>query len=38
MVREYEEELTRLRMEVDNIEAIKDALPDGCWKRLKLEP
>ena len=37
-VRDYEEELARLRLEVDNIEAIKNALPDGCWKRLKLEP
>lgn len=38
MVRDYEEELSRLRLDVDNVEAIKDALPDGCWKRLKLEP
>nr|CAG4638917.1 EOG090X005Q [Daphnia magna] len=37
-VRDYEEELARLRLEVDNVEAIKEALPDGCWKRLKLEP
>lgn len=25
-------------LEVNNVEAIKEALPDGCWKRLKLEP
>nr|CAG4643691.1 EOG090X005Q [Lepidurus arcticus] len=37
-VRDYEEELARLRLEVDNVQAIKEALPDGCWKRLKLEP
>ena len=38
LVRDYEEELARLRLDVDNVEAIKEALPDGCWKRLKLEP
>merc|ERR1712071_256506 len=37
-VKDYEEALARLQLEVDNVEEIKKALPDGCWKRLKLEP
>jgi len=37
-VKDYEEALARLQSEVDNVEEIKEALPDGCWKRLKLEP
>ncbi|XP_063244920.1 laminin subunit gamma-1 isoform X2 [Bacillus rossius redtenbacheri] len=37
-MKSYEEELDRLRAEVDNIQAIHDSLPDGCWKRVVLEP
>ncbi|XP_071445859.1 laminin subunit gamma-1 [Hetaerina americana] len=37
-LKDYQEEVARLRAEVMNIEDIKKALPPGCWKRLKLEP
>ena len=37
-IRDYDQELGKLHAEVDNIQAIKEALPDNCWKRLKLEP
>ncbi|XP_046391414.1 laminin subunit gamma-1 isoform X2 [Ischnura elegans] len=37
-LKDYEKEVARLRAEVLNIEDIKKSLPDGCWKRLKLEP
>uniref|UniRef100_A0A1B6D2A0 Laminin subunit gamma-1 n=1 Tax=Clastoptera arizonana TaxID=38151 RepID=A0A1B6D2A0_9HEMI len=38
LVKNYQEELARLRTDVDNIEDINDALPVGCWKRTRLEP
>ncbi|CAB3367583.1 Hypothetical predicted protein [Cloeon dipterum] len=37
-IKDYSEEVSRLRTEVDNIEEIRNSLPDGCWKRVKLEP
>ncbi|XP_046998702.1 laminin subunit gamma-1 isoform X2 [Schistocerca americana] len=37
-IKSHEEELRRLQQEVDNIEAIQATLPEGCWKRLVLEP
>lgn len=37
-VKNYDDEVARLRMEVENIETIKLALPDDCYKRLRLEP
>lgn len=37
-VRDYEEELAALRREALNIRAIKEALPNGCFNRLQLEP
>lgn len=33
----YTNDLIQLRRDVDNIEQIKDSLPDGCFKRPKLE-
>ncbi|XP_067003262.1 laminin subunit gamma-1 [Anabrus simplex] len=38
LMKSYEEEVERLRREVSNIEDIRNALPDRCWKRLQLEP
>ncbi|XP_039287282.1 laminin subunit gamma-1 [Nilaparvata lugens] len=39
-LKDYEEELKRLKVEVDNIEEIDKALPnkDRCFKRTRLEP
>jgi hypothetical protein len=37
-VKNYQGEVERLLEDVMNIEAISSALPDGCWKRLQLEP
>ncbi|XP_069998126.1 laminin subunit gamma-1 isoform X4 [Penaeus vannamei] len=34
----YEEEIRRLRIEVQNIFEIKISLPDGCYSQTKLEP
>ncbi|XP_046665340.1 laminin subunit gamma-1 isoform X1 [Homalodisca vitripennis] len=38
LVTSYKAEVMRLEQEVDNIEDIRNALPDGCWKRTRLEP
>ncbi|XP_024947566.1 laminin subunit gamma-1 isoform X2 [Cephus cinctus] len=37
-VKNYEDEVNRLRIEVENIEDIKKALPTDCYKRVRLEP
>lgn len=37
-VKNYDEEVARLRIEVENIETIKLALPVTCYKRVRLEP
>ncbi|GLH05167.1 Netrin-A [Gryllus bimaculatus] len=37
-IKNYEEELYKLQLEVDNVREISESLPDNCWKRLKLEP
>jgi coxsackievirus/adenovirus receptor len=37
-VKNYQDEVDRLLADVVNIEEISSALPDGCWKRLQLEP
>ncbi|KAF4517691.1 hypothetical protein B566_EDAN016517 [Ephemera danica] len=37
-MKDYTEEVARLRAEVNNVEDIRNSLPDGCWKRVKLEP
>ncbi|KAB7502509.1 Laminin subunit gamma-1 [Armadillidium nasatum] len=33
----YEEELRLLRIEVDNIQEIKESLPDGCFRQSRIE-
>lgn len=38
LIKNYELDLQRLRDEVLNIEAIKNALPDKCYKTVALEP
>lgn len=37
-MKQYQEEHDELRSEVDNIKDILDQLPDGCYKRIVLEP
>lgn len=38
MMAEYEREIQRLQKDVDNIEQISKALPEGCFNRVELEP
>ena len=38
LVDAYNAEIERLREEVKNVEQIANALPDGCFKRVQLEP
>lgn len=37
-VKNYDDEVSRLRLEVENIEDIRKALPTDCYKRVRLEP
>lgn len=37
-VKNYEDEVNRLKSEVENIDDIKKALPTDCYKRVRLEP
>lgn len=37
-VKNYEDEVSRLRIEVDNIDDIRKALPIDCFQRVRLEP
>jgi coxsackievirus/adenovirus receptor len=37
-VKNYQDEVERLQVDVQNIEDISNSLPDGCWKRVQLEP
>jgi hypothetical protein len=37
-VKNYLDEVDRLQADVQNIEEISKSLPDGCWKRVQLEP
>lgn len=37
-VKNYEDEISRLRMEVENIGDIRKVLPADCHKRVRLEP
>lgn len=37
-INEYKDQLDLLEGEVENIEAIYNSLPEGCWKRIILEP
>ncbi|XP_064648977.1 laminin subunit gamma-1-like isoform X2 [Lineus longissimus] len=36
-VKDYTDELIQLRRDVDNIMEIRDKLPDGCFKQIKIE-
>ncbi|BET00227.1 Laminin B (Domain IV) [Nesidiocoris tenuis] len=36
-IKSYEEEMEKLKKEVDKVKAIHDALPDGCYNRPNLE-
>ncbi|KAL3276258.1 hypothetical protein HHI36_020973 [Cryptolaemus montrouzieri] len=38
MIADYEKEIMKLQKDVDNIEQIARALPDGCFNRVELEP
>lgn len=37
LVAQYEDDLAYLRKEVENIEEIKESLPDGCFKNIGIE-
>lgn len=37
LVAQYEDDLAYLRKEVDNIQEIKESLPDGCFKNIGIE-
>lgn len=34
----YKTQIDQLQKEVENVEQIANALPDGCFKRVELEP
>lgn len=38
LIEEYKLEIAWLQNEVDNIEEVLKALPEGCFRRLELEP
>lgn len=38
LVDSYNEQIDFLRKEVENIEQIANALPDGCFNQVQLEP
>lgn len=38
LIDSYNDEIMRLQKEVKNIENIANALPDGCFKKVTLEP
>lgn len=37
-MRNYDDEIEKLKRDVANIADIRASLPDGCFRRLKLEP
>lgn len=37
-IKSYQNEMTELEIEVDNIKLISEALPAGCFKQPRLEP
>lgn len=37
-IKSYQNEVSQLESEVNNIKLISDALPDGCFKQPRLEP
>ncbi len=38
LLRWYQRETARLRLDINNLAAIRDELPDTCWNRIRLEP
>ena len=34
----YEREIVRLKLEMDSVEKIREALPNKCWNKIRLEP
>jgi len=38
LIDEYNMKIDELRKDVDNIKSIVESLPDGCFRRLELEP
>ncbi|XP_060520343.1 laminin subunit gamma-1-like isoform X2 [Cylas formicarius] len=38
LIEQYKDQIVALGRDVDNIEQIANALPDGCYKRVELEP
>lgn len=37
-IKSYEDEVAKLAADVANIAKIRESLPDGCFRRLHLEP
>lgn len=37
-IHNYEDEVKKLAADVANIAKIRESLPDGCFRRLRLEP
>lgn len=37
-MRDYEDEINKLKRDVANVKEISDSLPEGCYRRIKLEP
>lgn len=37
-IKNYEDEVNKLAADVANIAKIRESLPDGCYRRLHLEP
>lgn len=37
-IRSYEDEVNRMKQDVLNIGKIRSSLPDGCFRRIQLEP
>ena len=37
-IKDYENEVNKLAADVANIAKIRESLPDGCYRRLHLEP
>lgn len=38
LIKNYQKTLERLQEEVNNVEAIMNALPNECYRKLRLEP
>lgn len=38
LIKNYQKQLERLQEEVNNVEAIMNALPTDCYRRVRLEP